>query len=289
MKKHALCQVVLLCMQAIFTRELGKIEVDLVHIQRDKYKCPSVKDAMEMLTKVVLDEISNITFDDQCGGVLWHRVAYLNMTDPSQQCPSSWKEYNSNGVRACGRFGIGCSGVFYHTGRQYNKVCGRVIGYQVASPGAFHVIAPPVSLNNIYVDGVSVTHGSSPRNHIWTFAAGVTEGQHHIPQADCPCARSNPSNRRLAPDYVGNNYFCESGNPSTGSWLSDHLYYTAMILSGMGNNVKVSVAVMENLHHGSVWSYQILQMMILKYAYVEIKHYMMKTIQLHCWSSMSSN
>ena len=129
------------------------------------------------------------------------------------------------GVRACGRFGIGCPGVSYHTGRHYSKVCGRVIGYQVASPGAFHVITPPLSLNDIYVDGVNVTHGS-PRNHIWTFAAGVTEGQHFIPQADYPCARSNPSHRRLAPNYVGDNYFCESGNPSdsTGGWLNGHLY-----------------------------------------------------------------
>ena len=27
-----------------------------------------------------------------CGGFAWRRVAYLNMSDPSQQCPSVWRE-----------------------------------------------------------------------------------------------------------------------------------------------------------------------------------------------------
>ena len=39
----------------------------------------------------------------QCGPGLWWRVTYLDMTDPSQQCPSAWREYNTSGVKACGR------------------------------------------------------------------------------------------------------------------------------------------------------------------------------------------
>ena len=38
-----------------------------------------------------------------CGPGLWHRLVYLNMTDPTQQCPSAWREYNTLGVRVCGR------------------------------------------------------------------------------------------------------------------------------------------------------------------------------------------
>ena len=53
----------------------------------------------------------------------WYRVAYLNMTNPSEQCPAAWREYNTNGVRACGRVDIGCQGTFYPTGGQYSKVC----------------------------------------------------------------------------------------------------------------------------------------------------------------------
>ena len=36
-----------------------------------------------------------------CGPGPWVQVAYLNMSDPSQQCPSSWREYNTSGVRSC--------------------------------------------------------------------------------------------------------------------------------------------------------------------------------------------
>ena len=62
------------------------------------------------------------------------------MTEPSQQCPSARREYNTSGVRACGRpeSSTGsCDAVFYYSNRQYSRVCGRIIGYQVASPGAF--------------------------------------------------------------------------------------------------------------------------------------------------------
>ena len=75
-----------------------------------------------------------------CGAGLWWRVAYLDMTDPSQQCPSAWREYNTSGVRACGRpinSTGSCAAVFYFTNRQYSRVCGRIIGYQFASPDAF--------------------------------------------------------------------------------------------------------------------------------------------------------
>ena len=36
----------------------------------------------------------------ECGGSGWRRVAFLNMTDPTQQCPDSWREYGQDSVRA---------------------------------------------------------------------------------------------------------------------------------------------------------------------------------------------
>ena len=33
----------------------------------------------------------------------WTRIAYLDMSNPSQSCPSGFKMYESGGVRACGR------------------------------------------------------------------------------------------------------------------------------------------------------------------------------------------
>ena len=212
-----------------FAEEYGHI--DIVVIPGDSFNtnvCPSVKKRAEVfqwiesnVTAIIYD---NREIQDHCGVGSWYQVAHLNMTNSSEQCPAAWREYNTNGVRACGRVDTGCQGTFYPTGHQYSKVCGRVIGYQVASPGAFHIFQSPHSINDIYVDGVSVTHGS-PRSHIWTLAAGVTEGKHIHPQADCPCAISDPSSRQPAPNFIGNNYYCESGNSDpAGDWIAAHLY-----------------------------------------------------------------
>ena len=143
----------------------------------------------------------------QCGSEGWHRVAYLNMTDPSQRCPSSWREYNTSQLRACGRLmsNIGsCPAKVYSTNRQYSKVCGRVIGIQVASPDAFEC----QDINGPYIDGVSITHGS-PRKHIWSYVGSVSETttDHYA----CPCDYSSAA---PPPSFVGNNYYCESGNPN---------------------------------------------------------------------------
>ena len=73
-----------------------------------------------------------------CGDGLWHRVAFLNMSDPTQQCPSAWREYSSNGTRTCARpTNNWCPGVTYIVNHQYSKVCGRIIGYQVGKSGCF--------------------------------------------------------------------------------------------------------------------------------------------------------
>ena len=99
------------------------------------------------------------------------------MSDPSQQCPSAWREYNTSGVRACGRpesESGSCPATIYSTGRQYNRVCGRIIGYQVGSTDAFGYRAQGEPLDSYYVYGVSITNGS-PRNHIWTLAGGTTD------------------------------------------------------------------------------------------------------------------
>ena len=188
--------------------------------------CPSQKELRNNLQKVSNDvqtTLSNLSFIPECGDGLWHQVAYLNMSDPLQQCPSTWRLYSTNGVRACGRpvtSRQSCPVVLYPTGRQYHRVCGRIIGYQVATPGAFHSVhadQQPTSLADPYVDGVSVTYGH-PRSHIWTFAAGQTESDGYRGGPYCPC-----STETGAPDYIENDYYCESGN-SDDHVISGHLY-----------------------------------------------------------------
>ena len=66
------------------------------------------------------------------------------------------------------------------------------------------------SIDQAYIDGVSVTYGT-PRKHIWTFTSGISETNAH-PRWSCPCAFAGTPQ---PPSYVGNNFFCESGNPLT--------------------------------------------------------------------------
>ena len=134
------------------------------------------------------------------------------MSDPSQQCPSAWKEGNVTGIRFCGgpySNGFACHGTSYTTGRQYNKVCGRVTGYQIGFTLAFGYWTVDETIDSYYVDGVSVTHGT-PRNHIWTFAAGLIDEDDYY---HCPCNDPNSTNNQVPPPFVGDNYYCESGNP----------------------------------------------------------------------------
>ncbi len=75
-------------------------------------------------------------------------------------------------------------------GITYTQVCGRTIGYQYHSPNAF---APSIignaSLERLYIDGVSLTHGPPGlRTHVWSFANAVYETLN-----ECPCNLLNSS------------------------------------------------------------------------------------------------
>ena len=149
---------------------------------------------------------SNIT-----GG--WMRVAELDMTDNTTQCPSSLKQ-RSSPYRTCGAKGSKqpiCSSVTFTVGGvRYSKVCGRINGYLVGSPDAFNRTSSPLNIGSNYVDGVSLTHGTSPRNHIWTFAGALNENNKY-PYSKCPCVNTNISSMvPLPPPYVGKDYFCDT-------------------------------------------------------------------------------
>ena len=145
-----------------------------------------------------------------CGsGGGWTRLAYLDMTDSTQSCPSGFRLYQSGGVRACGRpvtnSGSCASVQFPSNGISYSQVCGRVVGYQFNSPDA--VGAMHGRNHDFYADGVSITHGS-PREHVWTLMAGFS--QLFYQHSNCPCDGTSK-----IPSFIGDHFFCESGNPTT--------------------------------------------------------------------------
>ena len=60
-------------------------------------------------------------------------------------------------------------------GVPYNKVCGMTVGYQGGDTDGFAIsYFSPQSINDPYVDGVSITYGT-PRKHIWTYAIGFSD------------------------------------------------------------------------------------------------------------------
>ena len=137
----------------------------------------------------------------------WTRVAYINMTEDGATCPSGMRQITSP-KSLCTRTtssGPSCSSVTFSThGMKYNKVCGQAIGYQGGSTDAFH---GPEDINSYYVDGMSITYGS-PRKHIWTYAARASDDSIYR-SYNCPCAKyPGPA----PPSFVGDHYYCESGN-----------------------------------------------------------------------------
>ena len=112
----------------------------------------------------------------------------------------------------------------YSTSGQYRRVCGRVVGYQVGSTDVFNSEIGP--LDGVYVDGISITTSGVPRTHIWTYVAGLSE-QLNLYQHSCPCLLEGTSyTAQVPPSFVGDNYYCESGNPDNTTQFTDRLTYT---------------------------------------------------------------
>ena len=147
------------------------------------------------------------------------QVAKLDMTNSSHQCPPGTRLRTDLPKRLCGiNFDEqGCSSsIFDVHGIGYRQVCGKIIAYQDASPDAFWRGGQAVSLDGNYVDGISLTHGSNPRQHIWTLAAALDEVG-TIPVDNCPCTNIHQAaSTTPPPNFVGNDYFCDTG--STHRW-----------------------------------------------------------------------
>ena len=201
--------------------------------------CPSAEQ-LEMTRSVIQNQILAIIRERvlppppsyECGGTSgWTRVAFINMTDPSQECPSGLA-LTSYSKRTCGRTTSAyprCdseSTSFSVGGMTYSRVCGRIIGYQFGDSYAFlrYNIGRATTIDSTYVAGVSLTHRApGPRQHIWTFAIGRTEtDQSGYAGTLCPCSTTGNVS---VPPFVGNNYFCESGLNTAYTGSSQYVLY----------------------------------------------------------------
>ena len=148
----------------------------------------------------------------RCGSVTggWRRVAWIDMTHPSGNCPSNLRTLTSP-KRMCARaVSAGCTSVRYSTlGINYTAVCGRAIGYQFFSPDGIDAVKTTKTINHPYVDGLSITY-DSPRRHLWTYAAGHTRR--------CLCQPNNHASQ--PPSFVGQHYYCD-GRAYANRWYTD--------------------------------------------------------------------
>ena len=189
--------------------------------------CPSEVERQEAQNKISSDVRTMISQLYPCGSSGWTRIAYFDMTNSSNTCPSPWNETVSP-KRVCRRSSPsdgGCEGVVYNATGSYSQICGRMVGYEVGFTDAF--LGSSVSIDDAYVDGVSVTYGT-PRQHIWTFAAGGAET--NWLSYSCPCVTGS-SNQRNIPPFVGENYFCEAG---VTTWSSYEFFADDPLWDGQG-------------------------------------------------------
>ena len=168
-----------------------------------------------------------------CGGITggWMRVVELDLTNTTTQCPGNL-ELLTTPRRTCiapsSESGI-CISTTFTVNINYSKVCGRIIAYQVGSPDGFHSSR---DIDSIYLDGVSLTHGMSPRKHIWSFVSAYSEAATDV-RILCSCINIDIQFRvPPPPSFVGNSYFCDSGN--RGFDFSDPFFADKPLWNGTG-------------------------------------------------------
>ena len=206
--------------------EIGSLNNQLAHFVSEVQSNIS-----QLLYHAQVDAIlatSNIETHTNCGEGTWYRIAFLNMSNPSQICPNPWSLYSNSTyrVRACGRpssNSTSCSPRYYYPYRSFNRVCGRVIGYQIASPDGF--LDTTRNINQNYMDGVSICiyASSFQRTHIWSYVGGYNE------RYICPGSSHYAG---TVNSFVGSNYYCESAFTTSSSWSDNELYASDPLWDG---------------------------------------------------------
>ena len=156
-------------------------------------------------------------FSHPCGGHGWKTVAYLDFRRDDTDCLAGFRTGEGNKPHVC----VSTTSLFIFNGDPicsaafsfpppgpYSSVCGRIAAYQL---GTDHRAFVP---NVYYHSGVTLTYGgdlseiTTGATHIWSFVVGSTQDQTSTPSSNrCPCDMGSPPS-----SFVGDDYFCESGN-----------------------------------------------------------------------------
>ena len=95
----------------------------------------------------------------------------------------------------------------------YSEIRGFARGRQHGTTDAFAALEEVGyrSIEEPYVDGLSITVGA-PREHVWTFAAGLFDFAALDDPNMCPCATGRPP-----PSFVADAYDCDASNTDGGA------------------------------------------------------------------------
>ena len=161
-----------------------------------------------------------------CGEGVWMRTGYFNMSERNV-CSQPLQKFQANGKWYCRRnVSGGCTSVYFNSyGHNYTEVCGMIEAYQYGALSAFfHSKASSTPDTNNDVFGISITHGRSPRNHLWTYAVGLNANptSRGRRRNNCPCTRLGTT--ATLPNFIQNDYYCDSGNPHGNDYSPNTLY-----------------------------------------------------------------
>ncbi len=154
-------EIYIKCMIFFFIASVKTKKVpETVAISQTNEHCRN--DSWREVAKQQVKDVLNRQYPSLSRG--WTRVAFLNMSDMRQNCPSNWTAGDINGIRGCRQRNpslYSCKSTFYPTNILYSNIYGRILGYARGTPDAFanSVIDGYTSIKHAYVDGVSLTHG----------------------------------------------------------------------------------------------------------------------------------
>lgn len=145
--------------------------------------------------------------DQSTDGGGWTRI--VNYNRATDGCLENYSELDNS----CLKTTRVDTQIINTAGLMYNEVRGNVIARQYASTNAFKRFNASSNIDDIYIDGISFSYNdeNSNRAHIFSYAIAISNSVSGDDRA-CPA-----SGGATPPAFVGNNFYCESGN-SSGSW-----------------------------------------------------------------------
>ena len=182
---------------------------------------------------------------EKCGDGVWMRIGYFDTRQPLAECPDPLMRLVVGGNSYCVRQAVErCDSVFIKSlGSNYSEVCGMIMAKQYGHPNAFWD-APRDSPDDGYAEGILITRGS-PRQHVWAYVvADVANPPVGYTNPDmCPC--TGHASAPQPPSFVGNDYYCDSGNDAGGNAIERQLY-NKTLWNSEGTMCSVSATCCEN-------------------------------------------